>query len=236
MALLLAKTLPMTRYLLLILLAGLLVAGCGGRREPEKSAATKKPKKPEPTKLDIKPVEVTADAFPSVDAALTELDRLLQLPDGNERRDGEARVQGWLVMQQDKAVPAVAAWAGDSQKPLPARITACRILSLLGPTGMDTLLQVASEGESVQLRRKAIQSLGMMKPEKKSVDKLIALLDDPDTQIKGQVIESLIRIGEPAKAASQKLNELRQTHAEEQIRVAAGQALKKVDPRKSFVD
>jgi len=227
----------MIRNWLLILLAALLLAGCGGRREPEKPVATKKPKKTEPKKLDIKPPpEIPADAFPSVDAALTELERVLQLPDGDERREGERRVQGWLKMQQEKAVPAVAAWASDSQKPLPERITACRLLSLLGPTGMDTLLQVASEGESVQLRRKAIESLGLMKPEKKSVDKLIALLDDPDTQVKGTVIESLIRIGEPAKAASAKLNELRKTHAEEQIRVAAGQALKKVDPRRTFVD
>ena len=226
----------MLRGWLLLALAVVLLAGCGGRREPEQPVATKQPKKAERKKLDIKPVEVSADAFPNVDAALAELDRTLALPDGDERRESEIRVQGWLVMQQDKAVPAVAAWAGDSQKPLPARITACRILSKLGPTGMDTLLGVADMGESIQLRRKAIESLGSMKPEKKSVEKLIELLDDPDSQIKGQVIDSLIRIGEPAKGAAPKLNKLRQTHDEEQIRVAAGQALKKVDPRKTFVD
>lgn len=226
----------MSRRWLIAALAVVLIAGCGDSQPEPKKTVAKKPKKPEPAKLDIKPVEIPPDAFPSVEAALVELERVLALPDGDERKQAEIRAEGWLVLQQEKAVPAVAAWAADSQKGLPARITACRILRRLGPTGTDTLLVVASTGESVQLRRKAIESLGSMKPEAKTVNKLIELLDDSDTQIQGQVIDSLIRIGEPAKAASKKLNELRQTHAEEQIRVAAGQALKKVDPRKTFVD
>jgi HEAT repeat protein len=221
--------------------AVLILTGCGGgTTAPQKPATTKKPKKTEkaePKKLDIKPVEVKADEFPSVEAALTELDKVLQMPDGEERNRAEIRVQMWLALQQDKAVPLVAARAADPQQSVPVRITACRILGKLGPTGVDTLLQLAGKGDSNQLRRKAIETLGGMKPpEKKTIEELISLLDDTDTQVQWQVIDALIKIGQPAKAASAKLNELRKEHADEQIRVSAGEALKKVDPRKTFVD
>jgi HEAT repeat protein len=99
------------------------------------------------------------------------------------------------------------------------------------------LIAVAAKDNSSQLRRKAIETLGLVKPaESKSINALIALLDDADSQVQWQVIDALIKIGEPAKGAASKLSELRQNHADESIRVSAGEALKKVDPRKTFVD
>src|SRR6185503_5809388 len=149
----------------------------------------KKPEKVEPKKIDIPPVEVKPDEFPSVEAALEELKSVLQMTDDNERNRAEIRVQMWLVMQADKAVPVVAARAGDSAEDVKMRITLCRILGKLGPAGIDTLITLADKGDSSQLRRKAIETLGMMKPpETRAIDEMIVLLDEPDMQVKSQTI------------------------------------------------
>jgi HEAT repeat protein len=215
----------------------LAVSGCGESRPAATTAdPPKKPNRTEPQKLDIKPVEVKANEFDSVDAALLELEQVLKLPSGEERNRAEIRVQSWLTMQQDKAAPSVAKRAGDPQESLEMRITACRILGKLGPTGTETLVTIAKQGESSQLRRKAIQTLGLMPANKEAIAELITMLDEPDTQILGEVIDALKRFGTAAKDAAGKLNTLRKAHAEEQIRVASGQALKKVDPRVTFVD
>lgn len=231
----------MTRWLVLILCAaGATAPGCGPTRAASSKTTTSKPKKHQPSapkKLDLKPVEVKADEFASIEAALTELDRVQELPNAEERNRGEIRVQTWLAMQRDKAAPLIIARVKDPQQDIARRITACRILGKLGPSGTDTLIAVATHDDSSQLRRKAVETLGLIKPaEKKTIDALIALLDDANTQVQWQVIDALIKIGQSAKGAASKLNELRQTHADESIRVSAGEALKKVDPRKTFVD
>lgn len=213
------------------------IAGCDGPPPARTRPAAKKATKAEPKKLGVQPVKVQADEFASVQEALAELDGVLAMPDGAERNRAEIRVQSWLALQQDKAVPLIAQRASDTEQSIAVRITACRILGALGPGGTDTLIALASKDDSNQLRRKAIETLGAKKPpEKKSIARLIALLDDPDSQVQWQVIDALIKIGEPAKAASGKLNELRQNHADESIRVSAGEALKKVDPRQTFAD
>jgi HEAT repeat protein len=226
------------RWIALVLIAGALaIPGCGPTRATPAKAVATKPKKSEPKKLDIKPVEVKADEFASVEEAMTELDRVLEMPDGDDRNRAEIRAQTWLAMQGSAAVPLVAQRASDAQQNTARRITACRILGKLGPGGVDTLVALAGQDDSSQLRRKAIETLGVMKPaEKRTIDALIAQLDDADTQVQWQTIDALIKIGEPAKAAAGKLSELRQSHADESIRVSAGEALKKVDPRKTFVD
>jgi HEAT repeat protein len=228
----------MMRWVPLVLFAvALATLGCSGAPTAPAKTAAKKPKKSEPKKLDIQPVEVKADEFASVEEALTELDRVLEMPDGDDRNRAEIRVQNWLAMQGGAAVPLVAQRASDAEQSIARRITACRILGKLGPGGVDTLIEIAAKGDSSQLRRKAIETLGIMRPaEKRSINALIAHLDDADTQVQWQTIDALIKIGEPAQAAASKLNELRQSHADESIRVSAGEALKKVDPRKTFVD
>jgi HEAT repeat protein len=227
----------MGRDLLFVL--GLLVLsslyGCGSAPETKAAPPKKKTKKSEPVKLDIKPVEVSAGEFPSVAAALEELERVLKMPDGEDRNRAEIRVQKWLVLQGDKAVPEVAAKATSKSESLETRITTCRILGKLGPAAEKPLMTIIDEAESNQLRRKAIQTLGSLeKPTPAIIDKLIALLDDKDTQALQYAIDALKAIGPPAKAAAGKLSDLRQKHSEEQIRVAAGEALKKVEPRKTL--
>ena len=228
----------MSRWLSFLLVGTTLVAaGCGPTRTAPTANKPKKPPTSEPKKLDIKPVEVKADEFPSVEEALAELDRVQELSNAEERNRGEIRVQNWLAMQPEKAAPLIIARAIDPQQDIARRITACRILGKLGPSGTDTLIALAAKADSSQLRRKAIETLGLLKPaEMKSISALITLLDDSDTQVQWQAIDALIKIGEPAKGAASKLNELRQNHADESIRVSAGEALKKVDPRKTFVD
>lgn len=231
----------MLRSLAILLAAALVAAmGCRPMRTPPVTTAEnqlKKPKANESKKVDVKPVEVKADEFASVEDALAELDHVQQLPNIDEHNRGEIRVQNWLAMQQEKASPLIIARVKDPQQDIGRRITACRILGKLGPSGTDTLIVVAANDESSQLRRKAIETLGLIKPaETKSINALIALLDDADTQVQWQVIDALIKIGEPAKGAASKLNDLRQNHADESIRVSAGEALKKVDPRRTLVD
>jgi HEAT repeat protein len=227
----------MKRWITLVLVPALAIAGCGGTRTTPTKVAGKKPERTEPKKLDIKPVEVKADEFATAEDALSELDRVLEMPDGEDRNRAEIRVQTWLAMQGEAAVPLVAERASNAQQSMARRITACRILGKLGPGGVDTLIALAAKEDSSQLRRKAIETLGVMKPaEKRTIDALIAQLDDADTQVQWQTIDALIKIGEPAKAAASKLSELRQTHVDESVRVSAGEALKKVDPRKTFVD
>src|SRR5215213_3802960 len=106
----------MMRRITLVLVPALAIAGCGGTRTAPTKVAAKKPKKAEPRKLDIKPVEVKADEFASVEEALTELDRVLEMPDGDDRNRAEIRVQSWLAMQGEAAVPLVAQRASDGQQ------------------------------------------------------------------------------------------------------------------------
>jgi HEAT repeat protein len=210
--------------------------GCGAS-PPSQPTVAKPPVAPKQSPPEIKPVEVRPDEFPSIEAAFAELEKALALPDGNEQNRAVLRCQKWLALQQDKAVPITAEHASDPRQPLGMRLTACRILGLLGPAAVEPLLELADHADSTQLRRKAIETVSRMKPPApKTIEKLIALLDDADSQIQWQVIEGLRQMGEPAKAAAAKLSQLRQEHAEEQIRVSAGEALKKVAPRKTFAD
>jgi HEAT repeat protein len=214
--------------------------GCGSRALPPQPAAAK-PKKvsasPAPQPAAAKPVTVTVDEFSSIEAAWSELERSLALPEGDAQKRAILRCQQWLALQQDRAVPLTAQRATETEQSLAVRLTACRILGLLGPAADEPLLDVARTGEASQLRRKAIETLGRKKPvAPPTVDGLIALLDDGDAQVQWQAIDALQAIGGPAQGAAERLNALRRDHAEEQIRVSAGEALKKVAPRRSFVD
>jgi len=222
------------------LVASLFLIGCG--ETPPVSPKRKPAAQPTASRdvdplIETKPVEVFADEFPSVEAALTELQRATELPDGEEQNRAILRCQMWLALKPEETVPFVAQRAADPRQSLAMRIHACRILGGLGPTAIDPLLAIAEKADSSQLRRKALESLGRLKPhEPQPIQRLIALLDDADPQVQWQTIATLQQIGEPAQAAAEKLQHLRQKHPDEHIRVSAGEALKKVDPRRTLVD
>lgn len=231
----------MSRWLMLLLTTATLASfGCddGAPASSTKPAAKKNKKvdRPPPKQLDIKPVDVKADEFASVDAALIELERVLELSEDDERNRGEIRVQNWLALQQDKAVPLVAARAGDPEASVPMRITTCRILGKLGPAASSPLIVLTAKDEPIQLRVKATETLGLMQPSQTTIAALVTLLDDREPKVQLEAIKGLSKIGPPAKSSAGKLSELRQRHADEGIRVAAGEALKKVDPRKALVE
>lgn len=231
----------MTRWLMLLLMTATLAGfGCddGAPASQTKPTAKKNKKvtRPPPKHLDIQPVEVKADEFAGVEAALVELERVLEISSDDERNRGEIRVQNWLAMQQDKAVPLVAARAGDPDESLPMRITTCRILGKLGPAAAAPLIALTAKDEPLQLRVKATETLGLMQPSQTATAALVALLDDREPKVQLEAIKALTKIGPPAKSAAGKLSELRQRHADEGIRVAAGEALKKVDPRKALIE
>ncbi len=230
----------MFRLLPCFVLGIALLAGCGGG-ESDTSAAQKntakptKKSKPKPP-VEIAVITVKADEFPSIEAALEALAANFQAPEGQARKDQEVRVQKWLVMQGAAAVPAVAGKAGDAAESLEMRITTCRILGQLGTTAVDPLIEIAHSDAPTLLRRKAIESLGVMQADRKVIDALIELLDDSDSLIQWQAIDGLKKFGPAAKAAAPKLAQLRKDGAEESVRVSAGEVLKIIDPRATFVD
>lgn len=215
----------------------LALLGCANEPPPNPTGAKPQAVKKKPPPPESKPVEVKADEFASVEVAFMELEKALALPDGDEQNRAVLRCQKWLALQQQKAVPITAERASEPRQPLGMRLTACRILGQLGPAAVEPLLTLADDADVNQLRRKAIETVSRMRPpDPRTIDKLIVLLNDSDSQIQWQAIDGLRQIGEPAKAAAEKLSQLRQTHPEEQIRVSAGEALKKVAPRKTFAD
>jgi HEAT repeat protein len=215
--------------------------GCGAAaiptEQPPATPTSQLAASPPKPKNDIPPAVARHDDFPSVEAAFLEVQRALAEDEGPEQNKALIRCQNWLVMQQEKAIPEAARRATDPQQPLPMQITACRILGMLGPESAEPLARVARSGESTQLRRKAIEMLARQKPPTDAtIAVLLELLDDSESQVQWQAAQAFSQIGEPGKAAAARLGELRRDHPEEQVRVAAGDALKKVDPRRTFED
>ncbi len=116
----------------------------------------------------------------------------------------------------------------------------CSTLSQLGPDAAPHLIKVLSS-DKLALRKRAADQLGFIKPTTpKVIDTLIALLDDKEHDVRLYAIKSLDTIGEPANKATPKLqsilNSLDDKRDSETLRSAAKEALKSVDPRKTFVN
>ena len=143
-------------------------------------------------------------------------------------------------MQGAKIAPELEALITDSSAGLPSRLTACRVLARLGPSALPTLLE-AVHGEPLLLRRKAIESLGRVKPPTaEAVNKLVSLLGDSDNEIRKSALEALGHIGQTAKQHDPQLVAklmaiLNNVNEDETVRSMAKDALKKVDPRKGLM-
>ena len=227
-------------FLLLYLLVSF--AGCGGTTASGKSAkkASKKaaPKKvEEPFVPPPPPPKVDQSAFASVDDAMTKVEELVKNQDEKTGKE-MLIVETWLQMQGDKIAPELTAKIKDTAGPLPTRITACRVLMKLGPTSATPVLMEATGREPRELRVKAIECLGRLKPTSKEiVDKGIALIDDPDFEQRKAALGALAAIGKPAGKAKDRLVAiLNDTKEDETIRSLAKKALKEVDPRKGLMN
>ena len=143
----------------------------------------------------------------------------------------------WLSKQGSGAIDAVVATMNDDSLPITARRHACRVLGHLGPEAAEPLI-TASKSDNAALQLRAIETLPAIEPAPKAVvDRLTALLDNPNDQIKHTAIRSLGHIGPPARAAADKLNALRDNvNLSETTRHEAAKSLKLVRPIRSFQD
>ncbi|MGI8979379.1 MAG: HEAT repeat domain-containing protein [Pirellulaceae bacterium] len=218
------------------------LVGCGGQASSGKSAkkTSKKPAPKKPAEAFIPPPlppKVDQDAFASVDAAMAAVEELVK--DQDEKTGQELlKVETWLQMQGDKIAPELAARLQDTSGPLPTRITACRIVMKLGPSAAAPILMEATASEPRELRVKAIECLGRLKPTSKEiVEKIIRLIDDPEYEQRKAALGALASIGKPAGQAKDRLQAiLNDTKEDETIRSLAKKALKAVDPRKGLMN
>jgi HEAT repeat protein len=225
-------------FILFAALVGL--SGCGP------VAAAKKPakKKPATTTVATRPTlqapKVEQSAYASVAAAMADVERVSTLDDPNEANETLLKVETWLNMQGARIAPELEALIKDTGAGLPSRLTACRVLARLGPVALPTLLE-ATGGEPPLLRRKAIESLGRVKPPSaEAVTKLVSLLDDEDNEVRRSALGALGHIGQPAKQHEpqlvQKLTSiLNDVNEDETVRSMAKDALKKIDPRRGLM-
>jgi HEAT repeat protein len=224
---------------LVVVLALVLCLGCGP------AGAAKKPakKKPVTTTVAARPAPqaptVDQSTYPSVAAAMADVEKVSKL-DPSEANETLLRVETWLNMQGAKIAPDLEALIKDSSAGLASRLTACRVLARLGKVALPTLLE-ASGGEPLLLRRKAIESLGRVKPPSaEAVHKLVLLLGDSDNEIRRSALGALGHIGKPAQQYDAQIVEklmaiLNDVNEDETIRSMAKDALKKVDPRKGLM-
>lgn len=221
---------------LIIATAGLLAAGCGEVPGPAAKKSTKKKTTPA-TSVAAAPAmpEVKADAYPSVDAAMAEVETLSKSGDADTGMR-LLKIETWLQMQGEKIAPDLAGKIKNPQTGLATRLTACRVLSRMGPVAAPTLMEAAA-GEPKQLRLKAIESLGRVQPSSREIlDKLLALVDEDDFDTRKVALGAITNIGPPAKSAVPKLvSILNDVNEDETIRSLAKSALKKVDPRKGLM-
>ncbi|HEX5105108.1 MAG TPA: HEAT repeat domain-containing protein [Pirellulaceae bacterium] len=211
----------------------LLVAGCGempaaASKTPKKASAVAVRPLPEPPKVE-------QDAYASVDAAMADVESVASAPP-EEANAKLLKVETWLNMQGARVAPELEARIKDPSVGLATRLTACRVLARLGPISVPTLLE-AADGEPNQLRRKAIECLGRVKPTRSEVvAKLVALTHDDDYEIRKGAFRALTSIGPPAKEHDPQLvalltSILNDVNEDETVRSLAHDALKKIDPR-----
>jgi hypothetical protein len=226
---------------LLAMAAVLCLAGCGPAASGK--SAKKTSKKPAPKKVEEPfvppppPPKVDQSAFASVDDAMTKVEELVKNQDEKTGKE-MLIVETWLQMQGDKIVPELSAKIKDTAGPLPSRITACRVMMKLGPTAATPVLMEATASEPRELRVKAIECLGRLKPTTKEiVEKVIGLIDDPDFEQRKAALGALANIGKPGGGAKDRLQAiLNDTKEDETIRSLAKKALKAVDPRKGLMN
>ncbi len=220
-----------------VTMAGMLLAvvltGCGGPEVDSGPADAAAPAAPV-VKTPPEPTGVPADAYASIDACLESYIKAAESGDSEER----IRAGKWLNMQGAKAVQPISAALNNPETGRSPQIGLTRLLGTLGSTAAAPLMAAAEKHPERTVRINATGQLSLIKPPTTEiVDKLLALLESDDEEIRRAAVNGLGRIG--AKAARAKdplLKILNSTKESETLRAAAKGALKKVDARHSFVD
>lgn len=216
--------------------------GCGAKPPPiaKQSAAPPVAVKKEEAKAipETPPPAIAAVSdFTNAAAALEVLKTAFTTPASRERDAQVSACQSWLAKHADQAVEPVAKIAHDTAASPELRLSACLILSQYGEAGLADLCALAEKCDQLIVRRRAIDRLGQLKPPPAvAIKTLIQLLEAKETEVLVPTLNVLAKIGEPAAEAGNKLADLRKNHAEEIVRTAAGDALKRVNPRRTFQD
>ncbi|QDU26297.1 HEAT repeat protein [Anatilimnocola aggregata] len=226
-------------WVLLLLPSLFLVVGCGERPVATADSGAKSVKKKRPLAKNIPQpatkIDVPEDLYDSPAAALADVKRWV---DSKDSKAGQVllKTEAWLIRRGDAIVPELTARVEDTSEDLAIRMTACRVLSKMGPVGRPAVL-AAIDSSPQQLRVKAIESLGRIKPaDKASVDKLIKLLDDKEYDIRKAALLGISATEKAGASATTRLMKLlNDTNEDETIRSLAKVALKKVDPRKGLM-
>ncbi len=222
-------------FLGVILQLAVVLTGCGEMPAAKSdNGGSKKPKAKSATKPATK-IEIDPNMYGSVPEALADVKRLVDSKDPKAPQT-LLKTETWILRQGDKNVAMLAERVADNSENLAIRMTACRILAKLGAPGRPAVT-AATDSSNKNLRVKALECLGRIKPvEKASVDKLIGLIDDKDYDIRKAALIGISATEKAGAAAVPKLMDtLNNTKEDETIRSLAKVALKSVDPRKGLM-
>lgn len=177
-----------------------------------------------------------ADRFDSVEAAITAMKEYIDKNETNRM----ARVGEWLATHRAvEAVAPLAALLNDGEAPEPQRLAATVALGKLGRPAFEALLAAGGSDAPQRVRLNAIKQLAMIKPlPAEAYERLVGWSGkDESVPIRVIAIQTLKAMGTQAGAAGPMLQEmLNNTSEDEQVRAAAQDALKAVNPRRTFVD
>ena len=201
-----------------------ITSGCG------KVPGTGKKKK---SSTSQRPPPVAADAYGSVEEAVTEL--IMSAEANNLKK--QDRATSWLADRGEPAIDPLANILGSSDHSEAARIVACQVLSKLGPGARPALLR-ASDDSTRMVRISATRRLGLIQPpDQQTVDRLVDLMGHEDQQTQRAAVQALGSIGKQAETAVEPLVHLYNDQKNPNLlRNDAVQALKKINPRKDFTD
>lgn len=234
------------------LLFVLLLVGCGpsDKEGKEKSSdkkdaakddaaknAKQKRRKPQQTRI-----EVPADAYPGIPAAIDALSKAAESEDSKD--DGEIlRACAWLKMQGDAAVQPLGEVLFNKSTPTMTRYHVCRALAEVGGSAVPLMIKKL-DTDSVEVRFGLINSLGRVKTTDQATNDRItrALLEqagkDKSVDTRRRALIALATLGEPAGklAKDPLLALLHDVDEEETVRGEAKKTLKAVAPRRTLVD
>ena len=186
-----------------------------GAANPRKSA-TRKPT----TRI---PQDAYAEVSVAIKAAATARET------GNH--ENQERAETWLQQQGADIVATLATTLHDTQAEVPQRITACRVLAALGEAGRADVLKAMTSPERL-IKIAATERISLIRPATgKTVQALVLRLKEKDRDCQRIAIQSLRRIGTPAKKAIPALESIVNQSQDEALQAEALKALKIIDPR-----
>lgn len=231
----------MTRHTAVVTLAACLcamISGCGD----VPAAASKQPAKQRVATTAVRSpasLPVAQDTFASVDAAMAEVE-IIASTDGQNDTQKLRQVEAWLNLQGAAIASDLAAKINDPAVGLATRLTACRALARQGPVATPALIEAIDRGDPPQLRLKAIESLGRVKPARaEAVQKLVSLLEHEDYDVCKAAVRALTSIGPAVKEHEPEIvatlmAKLNDANEDETVRSLTKQALMKIDPRRGL--